>query len=410
MTMEFEKIQGGVTAPSGFRASGIHCGLRKNKSKSDLALIYSDVLCSAAGMFTTNRVFAAPVGVTRSHLKDGRAQAIICNSSNANTCNEDGYEKANATCDALAQALGIQPENVIVASTGVIGVPLPLEPILNGIPVLVNKLGNTPESSEAAAVAIMTTDTKKKEYALAYTFDGVKIRLGGICKGSGMIQPNMATMLGFITTDAAISPEMLSAALHTVIPDTFNMVSVDGDTSTNDMVTILASGGAGNPEITEAGGAYDAFVQALRCLCLDMCRAIAADGEGATKLIECTVKNFRSTDEAKKLAKSVINSPLVKTAMFGADANWGRVLCALGYAGVDFDTDQVDVRFKSKAGEILVCQNGKSVGFDENIAKCILIKNYITIEVDMKSGDASATAWGCDLSYEYVRINGDYRS
>jgi glutamate N-acetyltransferase/amino-acid N-acetyltransferase len=339
MNITITPIVSGITAPAGFYASGIHCGLRKNKSKSDLALIYAGLPCSAAAVFTTNKVFAAPVGVSRAHLSDGRAQAIICNSGNANTCNSDGYDKANTVCRSLAAELGIDENDIIIASTGVIGVPLPVEPIINGIPELHSALRDNEEASEAAAVAIMTTDTKKKEYAVSYNYDGKTINIGGICKGSGMIEPNMATMLGFITTDAAITSAMLDRVLHSVIADTFNMVSVDGDTSTNDMVTVLASGLAGNSEINNEDEAYEAFRSALDFLCHLMCKAVAADGEGATKLLECSVINYTDIDGAKRLAKSVIKSPLVKTAMFGADANWGRILCALGYAGAAVDPD-----------------------------------------------------------------------
>ncbi|MBQ8508531.1 MAG: bifunctional glutamate N-acetyltransferase/amino-acid acetyltransferase ArgJ [Clostridia bacterium] len=402
--------EGGVCAAKGFRASGIHAGLRKNKSKRDVALIVADCECAAAGVYTTNKVFAAPVGVTRAHLKNGKARAAICNSGNANTCNSDGYDKANATCEALAGALGIDAQDVIVASTGVIGVPLPIEPILNGIPQLIEQLDASVEASNNAACAIMTTDTKKKEYSYELVIGGKTVHIGGICKGSGMIQPNMATMLCFITTDAAISSEMLQKALSDVIRDTFNMVSVDGDTSTNDMVTVLASGMAGNAEITAEGEDYDAFHAALKTICTSLCKSIAADGEGATKLIQCSVRNFSDTNGAKVLAKSVINSSLVKTAMFGADANWGRILCALGYAGIDIDVDKIDVKFQSRAGEILVCKDGRGVAFDEDVAKAILVRRHITIDIDMNVGSCDATAWGCDLSYEYVRINGDYRS
>ncbi len=408
--LKLETISGGITAPRGFRAAGIHCGLRKSKSRKDLALIYAEHPCSAAGVYTTNRVFAAPVGVTRAHLSNGIAQAVICNSGNANTCNSDGYEKANLTCRTLAGALGIKEEDIIVASTGVIGVPLPIEPIIEGIPVLTEALEDTEEASESAAVAIMTTDTRKKEFSFVFDIDGTEVRIGGICKGSGMIEPNMATMLGFLTTDANISPEQLSRALTDVIPNTFNMVSVDGDTSTNDMVCILASGEAKNQEICGEGKAYDAFRTALEHVCRTMAKAIASDGEGATKLLECRVSHYRDLVGAKKLAKSIINSSLVKTAMFGADANWGRILCALGYAGLDIDTEKIDVRFHSRAGEILVCEDGKGYPFDEDTAKSILEKDEVVIDVDMKDGEASAVAWGCDLSYEYVRINGDYRS
>ncbi len=410
MEQKITACEGGVCAAKGFKAAGIHSGFRKNKQKRDLALILADVECSAAGVYTTNKVFAAPVGVTRSHLANGKARAVICNSGNANTCNSDGYDKANATCYLLAKELGINADDIIVASTGVIGVPLPLEPIVNGIPTLVSELDASVEASNNAACAIMTTDTKKKEFAFETEIGGKVVHIGGICKGSGMIAPNMATMLCFITTDAAISSEMLQCALSDVIRDTFNMVSVDGDTSTNDMVTVLASGLAGNAPITELGEDYEAFRAALATICRSLCMAIASDGEGATKLIQCCVRNFGDMAGARALAKSVISSSLVKTAMFGADANWGRILCALGYAGIDIDTDKIDVKFSSSAGEILVCENGRGVAFSEELAKTILLRRHLTIDIDMKSGESTAVAWGCDLSYEYVRINGDYRS
>lgn len=408
--MNMTPVAGGVCAAKGFRAAGMHCGIRKNTSKKDIALIVADAPCAAAGVYTQNKVFAAPVGVTRAHLANGIAQAVICNSGNANTCNSDGYDKANATCKAVADELGISPDDVIVASTGVIGVPLPLEPILNAIRPLKHSLWNDAEAGDAAATAIMTTDTKKKEFSFTFDLDGVTVSLGGICKGSGMIEPNMATMLGFITTDIAISPDLLQKALKYAISDTFNMVSVDRDTSTNDMVTVLASGMAGNPIIDSEDDAYCTFRRALFFLCREMAMAIAADGEGATKLLECTVRGSADRDTAKVLAKSVIRSSLVKAAMFGADANWGRILCALGYAGVDMDPDKVDVTFRSVAGEVPVCVNGRGIPFDEDIAKKVLTEKKIIIDVDMKSGYDSATAWGCDLTYEYVRINGDYRS
>ena len=410
MDYNITAIDGGICAAAGFKAAGVHAGFRKNKQKLDLALIVADDICTAAGVYTTNKVFAAPVGVTRAHLANGKARAVICNSGNANTCNTDGYDKANASCDMLAKALGINADDIIVASTGVIGVPLPIEPIEKGIPMLIDSLDYGIEASNNAACAIMTTDTKKKEFAYELEVGGKSVHLGGICKGSGMIRPNMATMLCFITTDAAISSEMLQTALSDVIKDTFNMVSVDGDTSTNDMVTVMASGKAGNAEITAFGDDYEAFKAGLAAICKRLAMAIAADGEGATKLLECRVRNFTDKDGARTLAKSVISSSLVKTAMFGADANWGRILCALGYAGVDIDTDKIDVKFKSSAGEILVCENGRGVDFSEELAKTILLRRHLTIDVDMKSGDIYATAWGCDLSYEYVRINGDYRS
>ena len=408
---QIKPIAGGVCAAAGFKAAGVHAGFRKNKDKLDLALIVADDLCNAAGVFTTNKVFAAPVGVTRAHLKNGKARAIICNSGNANACVTDGYDKAERTCSAVAQKLGCYQDEIIVASTGVIGVPLPFSPIEDGIPELLKKLDNLPAGSDLAANAIMTTDTKKKEFAFEFDLDGTTIHIGGICKGSGMIQPNMATMLCFITTDAAVSPGMLRAALGDVIGETFNMVSVDGDTSTNDMVTIMASGRAGNPEINVPGRDYNVFKDALKELCTCFCKAIAADGEGATKLIECRVRNFNDQRKAKILAKSVINSSLVKTAMFGADANWGRILCALGYAGINtLNVDLIDVKFISSKGEILVCKDGKGVDFSEEKAKEILLENSVVIDIDLKSGLRCATAWGCDLSYEYVHINGDYRS
>lgn len=408
---KLKRIEGGVTYPKGFAAYGIHCGLRKNKSKRDLAMIAADVPCSAAAIYTTNKVYGAPITVTREHLKNGIAQAVICNSGNANTCCPDGVEKAQAMCEVTAKALGISADDVIVASTGVIGMPLPLEPIVTGIPVLAEKLTHDGDGSYAAAMAIMTTDTRKKEICFETVIDGKKVYIGGIAKGSGMIHPNMATMLGFITTDVSIDSAVLGKLLKKAADKTFNMVSVDGDTSTNDMLCILASGLAENEKITdEASPDALVFYTALEELCRYIARHIARDGEGATKLIECRIRNFSSEDGAKVLAKSVINSPLVKAAMFGADANWGRVLCALGYAGVDFDPKKVDVSFISNVGEINVCRDGGDVGFDEAKAKSILLKDEVIIDVDMKCGSEEATAWGCDLSYEYVRINGDYRS
>lgn len=404
------KIEGGVCAPKGFKASGIHAGLRKNKDKSDLALILADTKCSAAGVFTKNKVFAAPVGVTRSHLSFGYARAVICNSGNANACCDREYENAEATCKALAEKLGIDSEEVIVASTGVIGVPLPIEPLIKGIPTLIDSLAEGAEASDSAARAIMTTDTVKKEIAVSFEIGGKEVRMGGICKGSGMIHPNMGTMLCFLTTDAAVAPEMLKKALSAVCEETFNMVTVDGDTSTNDMMTIMASGHAGNKIIAEDGEDFDTFVAALSEVCTYLCKAIAADGEGASKLIECKLHGFSNRDGARTLAKSVVASSLVKAAMFGSDANWGRVLCALGYSGVEFDPDKVDVKFASEAGEISVCAAGHGLDFDEDAAKKILLEKKVVIDVNMNCGAVSATAWGCDLTYEYVHINGDYRS
>ena len=406
-----KRIEGGVTYPAGFRASGIHCGLRKNKSKKDLALILADKLCNAAAIYTTNKVYGAPITVTREHLKNGMARAAICNSGNANTCNPDGVDKANAMCAALAAQLGIDENDIIITSTGVIGEPLPLEPILNGIPALCDSLGYDAENGYAAASAIMTTDTRLKQIAAETVIDGVKVKIGGMSKGSGMIQPNMATMLCFVTTDAHISSEALQTLLKRVADRTFNMISVDGDTSTNDTFSVMASGLAGNALIddpdSESGKVFEAL---LEYVCKYLARKMAADGEGASKLLECRVHGCDTLENARILAKSVINSPLVKTAMFGADANWGRILCALGYAGVEFDPHKVDVSFISDAGEINVCKNGGSVGFDEDKAKEILLKDSIVMDVNMNMGDACATAYGCDLTYEYVRINGDYRS
>ncbi len=410
-TYNFTSIPGGVCAPKGFKAYGMHCGIRKNTDKLDLALVTSDKVCNAAGVFTKNKVFAAPVGVTRAHLADGKAQAIICNSGNANACNMDGYETAEATCAALAEKLGIKAEDVVVCSTGVIGMSLSTEPIIGGMPTLIEKAEATATAADLAARAIMTTDLVKKEFALSFELGGKTVSLGGMCKGSGMIHPNMGTMLGFITTDAAISSDALKSALTYAINDTFNMVSVDGDTSTNDTVVVLASGYAENGEITDTAGAdYAVFAEALKTLCMKMATAIAADGEGATKLLRCEVTNACCDECARILAKSVIASSLVKTAMFGADANWGRVICALGYSGVEFDTGKVDIAFSSKEGKILVCENGMTHEFSEEEAKKILSEKEVTIHCDMKAGTASATAFGCDLSYEYVRINGDYRS
>ena len=402
-----KQITGGVCAATGFTAAGVHCGIRKNKTKRDLALIYSSVPASAAAVYTTNLVKGAPLTVTKQHLADGKAQAVICNSGNANTCNANGVQIAEQMSVLTAQALGIAPSDVVVASTGVIGQPLDIAPIAAGIPALVKALG--PHSAEAAE-GIMTTDTKLKETAVSFTAGGKECKIGGICKGSGMIHPNMATMLVFITTDCAISSAMLQKALSTDIANTFNMVSVDGDTSTNDMVTVLANGLAGNAEITEENEDFAAFMQALNSVTVYLCRCIAGDGEGATKLLECKVTGAATQDIAKTVAKSVICSSLTKAAMFGADANWGRVLCAIGYSGAPVDVTKIDVKFVSKAGEILVCQNGAGVDFSEETAKTILLEKEIDILIGLHDGDAAATAWGCDLTYDYVKINGDYRT
>ena len=401
-------ISGGVCAAKGFKANGIHCGIRKNRTKKDLALIYSEKVASAAAVYTTNLVKGAPLTVTKNHICDGLAQAVICNSGNANTCNANGIEIAEAMSTELAKELGIKAEDVIVASTGVIGQPLDIAPIKAGIPSLV--AGLSVDGGDAAAEGIMTTDVVKKEIAVEFELGGKTCRMGGIAKGSGMIHPNMATMLVFITTDAAISAEMLKKALSADIANTFNMTSVDGDTSTNDMVSILANAMAGNDEIVSEGADFDAFMKALNTVNVYLCRMIAGDGEGATKLLECNVKGAKDTATAKTVAKSVICSSLVKAAMFGSDANWGRVLCAIGYSGAEVDVSKVDVWFRSAKGEILVCRDGAGVEFSEEKAKEILLEKEIEIAVALGDGDGAATAWGCDLTYDYVKINGDYRT
>ena len=401
-------IPGGVCAAAGFKAGGIHCGIRKNRTKKDLALILSNRVANAAAVYTTNLVKGAPLTVTKDHISDGCAQAVICNSGNANTCNADGIEIAEKMSDLVAEAVGCAKNDVIVASTGVIGQPLNITPIADGMPALAAAISEN--GGADAAEAIMTTDTRMKEVAVEFTHGGVTCHLGGIAKGSGMIHPNMATMLVFITTDAAISSEMLQRALSSDIAETFNMVSVDGDTSTNDMVTVLANGAAGNREITSADADFEVFMKALNTVTVHLCRMIAGDGEGATKLLECKVTGASTTDVAKTVAKSVICSSLLKAAMFGADANWGRVLCAIGYSGAEVDVNAIDVSFRSAEGEILVCKNGAGVDFSEETAKEILLKDEIEILVDLGSGEASSTAWGCDLTYDYVKINGDYRT
>jgi len=401
-------IDGGVCAAKGFTAGGVHCGIRKNRTKKDISLIFSETKANAAAVYTTNLVKGAPLTVTKSHIADGKAQAIICNSGNANTCNANGIEIAEQMSELLAKELGISAKDVVVASTGVIGQPLNIEPIAKGIPELVKAL--SPDGGEDAAIGIMTTDTVKKEVAVSFEIGGKECRIGGIAKGSGMIHPNMATMLVFITTDAAISSQMLQKALSSDIANTFNMVSIDGDTSTNDMVAVLANGMAGNEEIVSEGEDFDSFMKALNTVTVHLCKMIAGDGEGATKLLECVTYGASDEKTAKTVAKSVICSSLLKAAMFGADANWGRVLCAIGYSGADVDVNKVDVSFKSAAGQITVCKNGAGVEFSEEIAKKILLEKEIEILVGLNSGDKSATAWGCDLTYDYVKINGDYRT
>ena len=401
-------IEGGVCAAKGFRANGVHCGIRKNHSKKDLSLIFSTVPASAAAVYTTNLVKGAPLTVTKQHLANGTAQAVICNSGNANTCNANGIEIAEEMSALAASALGISADDVVVASTGVIGQPLSIDPIAAGLPELA--AGLSENGSGTAAEGIMTTDTVRKEVAVAFTLGGKTCRLGGIAKGSGMIHPNMATMLVFLTTDAAISPKMLQKALSGDIANTFNMLSIDGDTSTNDMVTILANGLAGNPEVTEEGEDFTAFMQALNSVTIALCRKIAGDGEGATKLLECKVTGAADLATAKTVAKSVICSSLLKAAMFGADANWGRVLCAIGYSGAQVDVHKVDVAFRSPAGTVAVCKDGAGLDFSEEIAKKVLLEKEIEILVELNSGSFASTAWGCDLTYDYVRINGDYRT
>ncbi len=401
-------ISGGVTAAKGFTANGIHCGIRKNRTKRDLSLILSEVPAKAAAVYTTNLVKGAPLTVTKKHLENGMAQAVICNSGNANTCNANGIEIAEQMSDLVAKELGIAADDVVVASTGVIGQPLDITPIAAGLPALAQ--GLSVEGGSAAAEGIMTTDLAKKEIAVEFTLSGKTCHLGGIAKGSGMIHPNMATMLVFLTTDVAISTEMLQKALSGDIANTFNMLSIDGDTSTNDMVTVLANGLAGNEEITAEGEDFTVFMKALNTVTVQLCREIAGDGEGATKLLECVVTGAKELATAKTVAKSVVCSSLLKAAMFGADANWGRVLCAIGYSGAPVDIDQVAVAFRSAKGIIPVCENGAGVPFSEETAKEILLEKEIEILVDIGDGPYSATAWGCDLTYDYVKINGDYRT
>ena len=401
-------ITGGVCAAKGFKASGIYCGIRKNRTKKDLALIVSDVPASAAAVYTTNLVKGAPLLLNMRNLSDGKAQAVICNSGNANTCNANGIQIAKEMCALVSEATGIPAGDVVVASTGVIGQPLDITPIANGMTQLVSELSY--EGGNDAATAIMTTDTVSKEVAVEFEIGGKICRMGGIAKGSGMIHPNMATMLVFITTDCAIAPDMLQKALSGDIKNTFNMVSVDGDTSTNDMVTVLANGMAGNEVITEENQDFTVFMKALNTLTVNLCRMIAGDGEGATKLLECVVTGAEDEETAKICAKSVICSSLLKAAMFGADANWGRVLCAIGYSGASVDVTKIDVSFKSNKGEITVCQNGAGVPFSEEKAKAILLEKEIDIVISVGDGNYSATAWGCDLTYDYVKINGDYRT
>ena len=401
-------IEGGVTAAQGFVAGGVHCGIRKNKSKPDLAMIYSETMCAAAAVYTQNLVKGAPILVTKKNIENGRAQAVICNSGNANTCNADGVEKAERMCAIAGQVLGIDPADVVVASTGVIGQVLPIEPIESAAQALKDSL--SPRGSHAAATAIMTTDTIPKEAAVEVEIGGKMVKIGGISKGSGMIHPNMATMLCFVTTDCAISPEMLQKAISASADETFNMISIDGDTSTNDTYAVLANGMAGNPEITAPGPDFDLFCAGLQAVCRKLSKLMAGDGEGATKLLVCQATGAQDQVTARTVAKSVICSTLFKAAMFGADANWGRVLCAIGYSGAAVDVDKIDVSFRSAAGQVDVCKNGAGIPFSEEEASKVLKENEITILVDLHLGEVSAEAYGCDLTYDYVKINGDYRT
>ena len=401
-------IPGGVCAATGFKANGIHSGIRKNQTKKDLALIISDVPASAAAVYTTNLVKGAPLTVTKNHISDGIAQAVICNSGNANTCNWNGIQIAEEMCVLVEQQTGVKASDVVVASTGVIGQVLDITPIANGMAELAQGLSY--DGGMQAAQAIMTTDTCPKEIAVEFTLGGKVCRMGGIAKGSGMIHPNMATMLVFITTDAAITSEMLHKALSGDIANTFNMLSIDGDTSTNDMVTVLANGLAGNEPVAAEGEDFHTFMEALNTINVQLCRMIAGDGEGATKLLECTTTGADTLQAAKTAAKSVICSSLFKAAMFGADANWGRVLCAIGYSDADVDVSKIGVSFRSAKGSITVCENGSGIPFSEEQAKEILLEKEIEILVSLGDGPFGASAWGCDLTYDYVKINGDYRT
>ena len=406
-----KEIENGVVAPKGFTANGIHAGIRANKTKIDLAVILSEVLGTSAAVYTTNKVKAAPIYVTQENLSDGYAQAIIVNSGNANTCNADGIDIAKQTCDILAKNLNINANDIIVASTGVIGMPMSIEPFKTGIPEIIKGLGNKKENSELANQGMMTTDTVMKNIAIEFELGGNICRMGAMTKGSGMIAPNMATMLCFVTTDAAISSNVLKQALSEAVSDSFNMLTVDGDTSTNDTLAIIANGLCGNKEIDVAAGKdYETFLQALKYVTIKLAKKMAKDGEGATKLMVVSVKGAKTTNDAKIVAKSVASSSLLKCAIFGADANWGRVLCAIGYSKADVDVNKVFMAFKSSKGTVVTCKNGAGVEFSEEKAKEILLEDEITIEIDLCDGEGVAEAFGCDLTYDYVKINGDYRS
>ncbi len=417
----YKYIDGGVCASKGFKANGIYCGIKTadganetemndKNNKSDLCLVVSDKICSAGAVYTTNKVKGAPITVTKNNLEKtgGKAIAIIANSKNANTCNADGVQKAERMCQLAGEVLGIKPEQVIVASTGVIGQILPIKPIEKAISKLANGLDYN--KNIEAATAIMTTDTVKKEVAVEFEIDGKICHLGGMAKGSGMIHPNMATTLNFITSDVSISSDMIQKALDEIVKITYNCLSIDGDTSTNDMVSVMANGMAENAEITEDNSNFKIFKQALYIVMMNMTKMLAKDGEGATKLLECTVSNAPDLDTAIIVAKSVIRSPLLKCAIFGEDANWGRILCAVGYSDAEFDINTVDVDICSEKGCVSVCRNGAGIEFSEEKASEVLSADEITIEVNLNQGDFKATAWGCDLTYDYVKINGDYRS
>lgn len=415
--MNFKVIDGGICASKGFKASGIYCGIKRpandtpeTKHKNDICIFVSDTVCNTAAVYTKNKVKGAPILVTKKNLeKSGnKSIAVIANSKNANTCNADGIEKAEAMCELLAKELNVPKEQVIVASTGVIGQILPIEPIKTGIPKLVKELDYN--KNIEAATAIMTTDTVKKEYAIEFEIDGIKCHLGGMAKGSGMIHPNMATTLNFITTDCSISSNLLQEALSEIVKITYNCLSIDGDTSTNDMVSLMANGMADNKEITSHGADFDTFKSALYEVMANLTRMLAKDGEGATKLIECITSGAKDKDTAITVAKSVVCSSLFKAAIFGEDANWGRILCAVGYAQADFDINKVDVDLKSKNGIISVCKNGTGIEFSEEKASEILSADEIYVLINLNDGSEKATAWGCDLTYDYVKINGDYRT
>lgn len=409
-TNNIKEIKGGICAAKGFFANGIYSGIKKKKTSKDLAIIYSESLCNAAAVYTQNKVCGANIIVSKENLRNGKAKAIICNSGNANTCNKDGIEKAKAMCKSVAEYLKISEKDVAVASTGVIGVPLQIEPIIKNIKPLIDKAKNSAEASKSAANAIMTTDTFIKEIAFSFEIGGKEIKIGGIAKGSGMINPNMATLLAFITTDANISQKLLQKALKEDIKNTYNMINVDGDTSTNDMVVALSNGEAKNPIIDREGNNYKIFCKALNMVNIYLCKSMAKDGEGATKLIECEVINSKDIETARKISKSVISSNLLKAAIFGCDMNWGRIACAIGYADCKFDIDKVAINVSSKFGNINVFEKGYGLKFDEKKALKILKEKEIKITVNMNYGKNKATAWGCDLTYDYVKINGSYRS